>query len=322
MINTDPLTTPVLLLLFNRYETAKLVFDEIRRAKPSRLYVAADGPREHVPEEFDKCKRVRSLIEQVDWDCEIQTLFRETNLGCKLAVSSGITWFFDNVESGIILEDDCLPSQSFFWFCQELLETYRYDTRIMHIAGCTYVEKTHNPQNYSYHFARVGGIWGWASWRRAWLKYELEMESWPQAKKEKILRNLFLGEEEQYRFFEDWFERAYQNKYTWDYQWTYTKLINSSLNIMPCKNLIRNIGHGSLEATHTLRREDRYSRIPLNAIEFPLNHPKFVTIDREFNYANFQIATRTPTSHRIRRIIARFLPTRLKNFLSSLLYKS
>ena len=158
-------------------------------------------------------------------------------MGCKRRVSSGLNWVFDTVEEAIILEDDCLPHPTFFRFCEELLEKYRNDTRIMHIAGSTYVEKEDNFNHYSYHFARVGGIWGWATWRRAWILYEPEMESWPQAKKENIMKDLFTGEPELYKLYNSWFKMAYQNNFTWDYQWTYTKIIHSSLNIMPCRSL-------------------------------------------------------------------------------------
>lgn len=290
-IPPHPLKTAVLLLVFNRPDTTQQVFEAIRKAKPHRLYVAADGPRADKLGEAEKVEQVRKIATQIDWSCEVKTLFRDENLGCKVAVSSAIDWFFENVEEGIILEDDCLPSQSFFWFCQELLEKYRNDTRIMCVAGSTYVEKDDNFNHYSYHFARVGGIWGWASWRRAWRLYEPEMESWPQARKENIMSDLFTGEPELYKLYNGWFEKAYQNNFTWDYQWTYTKIIHSSLNIMPCKNLIRNIGHGTAGATHTNSRNDRFSNMKSHEIKFPLTHPQFVVIDRKFNYQNFKYAT-------------------------------
>lgn len=289
----SPLKTAVLLMVFNRIGTTKQVFEAIRLAKPPRLYIAADGARENKEGEADKVKQVRKYImDRIDWECKVSTLFREKNLGCKYAVSGAINWFFENEEMGIILEDDCLPSQSFFWFCQELLNKYRHDTRVMHIAGMTYVNKKDNPNKYSYRFVRVGGIWGWATWRRAWQLYELNMETFLQAKKERIFNDLFIGEPKIGNLYKKWFDKAFGNNYTWDYQWTYTKLINSSLNIMPSKNLVLNIGHGTSEATHTGIKDKRYSNMELYELEFPLIHPKFMAIDRKFNYENFKYATK------------------------------
>ena len=135
-----PLKTAVLFLIFNRLDTTKQVFEEIRKAKPPRLYIAADGPRENKEGEKEKVGAVRKyVLENIDWNCEVKTLFRDKNLGCGKAVSQAITWFFENEEMGIILEDDCLPSQSFFWFCEKLLKKYNKEKRIMLITGTSYL---------------------------------------------------------------------------------------------------------------------------------------------------------------------------------------
>ena len=133
--NATTFTTPVLFLIFNRPDTTKQVFSAIQKARPPRLYVAADGPRSENPSEATSCELVRSIALNVDWECEVKTLFRDQNLGCRLAVSQAICWFFANEPEGIILEDDCLPSQSFFWFCHELLEEFRYDKQVVAICG-------------------------------------------------------------------------------------------------------------------------------------------------------------------------------------------
>jgi hypothetical protein len=147
MLRTTPLTAPVLLLIFRRPDTTARVFEAIRAAKPTRLFVSADGPRGGRPEETERCRMARDLATAVDWDCELRTNFRADNAGCKLAVSGGIRWFFDHVDEGIILEDDCLPSQSFFCFCQELLHRYRDDERVMQISGA------------NFQFGRTHGVW-------------------------------------------------------------------------------------------------------------------------------------------------------------------
>ena len=168
------LNTAVLFLVFNRPETTARVFDAIRKARPPRLYVAADGPRTNRPGEAERVEKVRQIATAVDWPCEVNTLFRKDNIGCKRAVSGAITWFFEKEEEGIILEDDTLPSQSFFWFCQELLEIYRDDERIFIISGYNKQDEW-NAEKVDYFFSYFGGIWGWASWRRAWKHFDIEM---------------------------------------------------------------------------------------------------------------------------------------------------
>lgn len=176
------LNVPVLLLIFNRPDTTQRVFHEIRGASPLQLFISADGPRENKPGEFEKCQITRDIVRQVDWDCEVYTNFRDKNLGCKIAVSSAIDWFFENVEEGIILEDDCLPSFSFFRFCEELLEKYRDDERIMQIGGTNLLSEWQRSDD-SYYFSKYGAIWGWATWRRAWQYYDVNMKLWPEVKK-------------------------------------------------------------------------------------------------------------------------------------------
>ncbi len=319
------LNTPILFMIFNRPEITQQVFREIKKAKPKQLFIAADGPKTNQPKEIKLCLETRKIKEEIDWSCEVKILFRDKNLGCKIAVSSAINWFFENVEQGIILEDDCLPSQSFFWFCEELLKKYKDNQKIMHIAGMTYVEKTNNTKNYSYHFARIGGIWGWATWRRAWKLYEPEMESFPQVKKERIFDDLFIGENKLKKIYLSWFNKAYKNTHTWDYQWTYTKIINNSINIMPAKNLVRNIGLGVTGATHTIEQSKRYSQMELNELKFPLIHPKFIVIDRKFNYANFKYTTKKTSrsvfidySKRITYYISPILPKWLRKILKNI----
>ena len=156
------LETPVLFLVFNRPDTTAQVFEAIRQAKPPRLYVASDGAREDKEGELEKVKQVREIVSQVDWNCEVKTLFRDKNLGCKIAVSSAIDWFFEQEEMGIILEDDCLPHPTFFRFCQELLERYRDDERIGMISGNNF-QFGRKCTDYSYYFSMYSHIWGWAS---------------------------------------------------------------------------------------------------------------------------------------------------------------
>ncbi|MNJ91746.1 hypothetical protein D3C87_94000 [compost metagenome] len=236
----------ILFLVFNRIETTSKVFQAIKEAAPKRLYIAADGPRN--AEEFEKCRRVKEIVANVTWDCEIKTLFREDNLGCRAAVSGGINWFFGHEEQGIILEDDCLPSSSFFGFCSVLLEKYKYDNRIGHIGGSNFQNGIERGRG-SYYFSRLTHVWGWASWRRVWNNYDVNMGTFPHFA-ESDLQNL--GSHAPFK--EIWYKnlkRTFDGEInTWDYQYSYSNIINNYLGVIPNQNFIKNIGFGE-GATHT-----------------------------------------------------------------------
>lgn len=278
-IPTTPLHTAVLLVIFNRPETTRQVFEAIRKAKPPRLYIAADGPRDEVKGEAEKCHEARSIVHDVDWDCEVKTLFRNKNLNCGIAPSSAFTWFFENEEEGIILEDDCVPSQSFFWYCQELLQYYREDYRIMHIGGNNFLQGWNNDKDYSYYYSRSGHIWGWATWRRAWKMFDFNIELYDKIKAENYFENFFLNPIEKiYRL------RKFDQTITstrvdwWDYQWDFARFANSGLAIVPNVNLVRNIGFGE-DSTHTQNEKSNSAGLIANDIAFPLKHPPFMIRD-------------------------------------------
>lgn len=244
-----PLNTAVLFLVFNRLDTTKQVFEAIQQAKPPRLYIAADGARAQREGEEKQVQAVRNYVmSNIDWECEVNTLFREQNLGCKYAVSSAITWFFENEAMGIILEDDCLPSQSFFWFCERMLNEYKNDNRIMMIGGTNYFLDIRNKIQKDYFFSRHFTIWGWASWRRAWKLYDVNMPTWRQEIQPNDIS--FISKENYIiKHFENTFDLIYYNKMnTWDIQWVYTCLFNYGLCLTPSINMISNIG---IDGTHT-----------------------------------------------------------------------
>jgi len=267
------LTTPVLFIIFNRPDTTQKVFNAIRQAKPKQLFVAADGPRPDKEGEKEKCEQVRKIIEQVDWDCEVNTLFRDKNLGCKIAVSPAIDWFFENIEEGIILEDDCLPDQSFFQFCEKMLVRYRNDIRIMMISGTNYLFNKVTISE-SYFFSKYYAIWGWATWRRAWIKYDVNMNSWPEFRNKKQLTRIF-SDKEIIEYYTNMFQAAYNNRInTWDIQWVYSCIFNNGLSIVPGKNLIANIG---VTGTHTGPKPSIFINMPTVAISTNnIKHPAFV----------------------------------------------
>lgn len=242
-----PLNTAVLFLVFNRLDTTKQVFEAIRQAKPPRLYVAADGSRQTKKGEEEKVKAVRDFVmSSIDWECEVKTLFREQNFGCKMAVSGAIDWFFENEEMGIILEDDCLPSESFFWFCEELLERYKDDMRVGIISGDNF-QKGIKRGEADYYFSLYSHIWGWASWANRWKNYDVMLN---HIKDSSFIDDLFEDKKVR-KYWHNVFEEMKQQKIdTWDYQWTFTLWNNKQLTVLPNINLIKNIGFGA-DATHT-----------------------------------------------------------------------
>ncbi len=268
--------TPVTLLCFNRPELTQRVFDRIAQAKPPVLLVVADGPRPAVSSDAELCKQVRAIVSKPQWDCKLITHFSETNLGCKNRVSSGISWVFEQVERSIFLEDDCLPDPSFFPYCEELLERYKDDERVMNISGNHLISDPDPLDPYSYSFSRYSFIWGWASWRRAWQHYDIEMKLWPEVKSRRLLQAIFPNPQD-HEYFLEQFQAVYDGKInTWDYQWLLSCLIQNGLTILPRKNLISNIGFGA-GATHTPDSVDsRLVNQPTYPMEFPLKHPSYI----------------------------------------------
>jgi hypothetical protein len=186
-MNSGSIKTPVAFIIFNRPQTTEAVFAEIARARPRQLLVIADGARTDHPDDSEKCSAARAVINRVNWDCDVSTNYAETNLGCKQRVSSGLDWVFGLVEKAIILEDDCLPEPTFFHFCQELLERYCDDWRVMHISGDNF-QLGHRRSSDSYYFSRYSHVWGWATWQRAWKFYDVEMKLWPDFRDRNWLR--------------------------------------------------------------------------------------------------------------------------------------
>jgi hypothetical protein len=265
----QPLKTPVLFLIYKRLDTTKQVFEAIRKAKPPRLYIAGDGPRDDKSGETENVMAVREyVLNNIDWECEVKTLFRDKNLGCGRAVSQAITWFFGNEEQGIILEDDTLPSLSFFWFCEELLKRYKDDMRIWHIGGCNFQNGIKRGDG-DYYFSALNHVWGWASWADRWKYYDFEMKS---ISDDSFLEYYWKGRE--LKYWKDIFWKMKKLEIdTWDYQWTFCIWYLRGLSIIPQKNLVKNIGFGP-EATHT--KADPNFKMDLEEIEFPLKHPDYV----------------------------------------------
>ena len=271
------LSTPVALLIFNRPETTIEVLKAIKKAAPDHLFIIADGPRDNNIEDKKLCEKTRALINLVDWPCKITTSFSDSNLGCGARPATGISWVFEHVEEAIFLEDDCVPDPSFFRFCQELLDKYRDDKRIMHISGCNFMFGRYQPES-SYYFSRYSLSGGWATWRRAWEKFDFDMSKWQEVRTTNWLQNL-LNDRKAVWYWKRIFDNVTQGgkAHIWDFQWLFACWIQTSLCITPTVNLLSNIGYGA-NATHT-RLPSKFSRIPTTTLQYPLSHPQLIKRD-------------------------------------------
>ncbi|MFP5079126.1 nucleotide-diphospho-sugar transferase [Pedobacter sp. JCM 36344] len=300
--------SPVLFLIFNRPDTTAQVFNKIREVKPSILYLAADGARANLPDEELRCKQARKIINQIDWECEVKTLFRTENQGCRLAVSSAITWFFEQEEEGIILEDDCLPSTSFFHFCDEMLKRYRYDTRVRHISG-TNLQSQQQWAEASYYFHESTIIWGWASWRRVWKDYDSELTRYTLPEVESRINKIF---DDQF-LAQQWLEifKALKQKQidTWDYQLAFLNYFNHGLSISPNRNLVSNIGFRP-DATHTPDPNNQFANLKTSELG-QLIHPKYILPEKQIDYnifaKEFKLEERSKKHYSIRRRFKRWI---------------
>jgi len=291
---------PVTFLIFNRPKHTAKVFEAIRARKPEQLFIIADGPRPGHAEDHDSCSEARRVVnEGIDWKCEVRRSFADTNMGCGPRVASGLSWVFDQVEETVILEDDCLPDPSFFSFCDDLLERFRDDTRVMMISGDNF-QFGKPVGRASYYFSRHVHIWGWATWRRAWSQYDYTMADWPEFKHEGLLRSI-VTEPSALRRWTGILDLAMDGHFnTWDYQWMFACWKNNGLSVIPSINLVTNIGcddSGSHTAADELFRETPRRRMPT-----PLTHPAAVVPNYEADrFTEQQLGAPYRLTRRLRR---------------------
>jgi hypothetical protein len=246
-----PLDTPVALIVFNRPELTARVFERIRRARPRRLFVIADGPR--TPAEAAPCQAARQVTEGVDWPCEVQRDYAEKNLGCGRRPATGIDWVFSQVEEAILLEDDCVPSDSFFRFCETLLAHYRDEPRVMHISGNNF-QGGRKRGRASYYFSKYSHNWGWATWRRAWRHFDYAVQAWPEFRESAAFHEVCPDAIER-EFWTGNFDHVHGGvNDIWDAQWLFACWSHGGLAALPAVNLVSNIGFGD-DATHTKVRD-------------------------------------------------------------------
>jgi hypothetical protein len=275
------LMVPILYLVFNRLDSVKKTFPEIQKAKPRQLFVACDGPRTR--EEKVKTDAVRKyILDNITWKCEIKTLFRDKNFGCKLAVSGAIDWFFENVGKGIILEDDCLPNQSFFRFCEEMLEKYSGRGEIMSVSGYNYLGKLDIKE--SYYFSRYFECWGWATWKRAWEKCDIQMGDYQEDKKHRRLSKIMSWVLERIIYKKRFEDNLSGRLNSWAYCFLYSHFKSGGLSITPRSSLVKNIGL-SKDSTHTSENkvDINYYDVGQRGLKFPLIHPQKISPDEKLS---------------------------------------
>lgn len=271
-------STAVGIVIFKRNEKAQALYNVLKEVQPDKLFIIADGPRDE--KEAVACEETRKVFATIEWPCEVFRNYSETNMGCCKRPYSGFNWVFDNVDEAILLEDDCIPSIDFFRFCDQMLEKYRFDTRIMQICGTNLLGQW-NCDGDSYFFAQWASCWGWASWSRAWKLYDLQMNAWHN-KRVKNLVEQRLGKRI-YNIRKSVFDEHAEMGETltaWDHQWSFARTINSGLSVTPSVNLVSNIGFGA-DATHTSDMSETH--LEAYPMRFPLQHPQSVMPDTQFD---------------------------------------
>lgn len=288
-MNREAFSVPILLLVFNRPDLTSQVFDAIRRIRPQRLYISADAPRINSQSDKSLCDQVRHIVTNVDWPCELNTQFFSVNQGCRDGEALGMQWFFSHEHEGIVLEDDTLPTHSFFPYAQTLLERYRDNSRIFTISGNCYLPPSHSGDS-SYFFSRYADFWGWAGWRRSWETYDRFITDFPSWRLRDGLLDIFPSHQDVRTFWYDIFDRVHREKVdTWDYQMLFNIWSNSGFSIMPSVNLVRNLGFRS-DGTHTTSSSlpSWLNNARFGDLSWPLLHPADICVNSQYDYSFFR----------------------------------
>lgn len=278
------LKTAIAFCVFNRLTTTKKVFKEIQKAKPPRLYIIADGPRTDQKDDKAKIEAVRKFIEEnIDWECSVYKNYADRNLGCGKRMPSGLDWVFETEEEVIVLEDDCVPKLSFFKYCQDMLEYYRYDDNILMISGNNPYSGYYESRE-SYFFTKVPFVWGWATWKKSWELYDFDLKSFPDNRRNPVFREVF--PRLSYWVYMAEFEALYKQQYdAWDYQLLYATVLCHKLNVVPARSLVENVGLGE-ESTHTDKLPDWMNQ-NAGEISFPISFREKIVWDRTFDMGYF-----------------------------------
>jgi hypothetical protein len=310
--------TPVALIIFNRPATTARVFQAIAAARPKQLLVIADGPRADRPGEAEKCAAARAVVEGIDWNCDLLTNYSDLNLGVGIRPATGLSWVFERVEQAIVLEDDCLPHPTFFRYCEELLDKYRDDERVMHISGDNW---NFGEKPFSYFFSCYCYSCGWATWRRAFQHYDPTVKLWPALRDTPWLMDI-LGDHRAAEFWAGKFDANFASgieQNGWDWPWLFACWAHRGLSILPSTNLITNIGF-SADATHTRDTGDERANVPAVEMPLPLRHPPCMVRDTDADRRIFEQVSHWPGTlslyARMRRRCAAALPASVRASIS------
>lgn len=271
-------TTAVGVVIFKRKEKAETLYKILKEVQPKKLFIIADGPRNKA--ETEACEETRKVFENIEWPCTVFRNYSDKNMGCCKRPYTGFNWVFENVDEAILLEDDCIPTVDFFRFCDQMLERYRYDTRIMQICGTNLLGKWDCDED-SYFFAQWASCWGWASWSRAWKLYDLQMSAWNNNRVQELMKQRLGSQIFKIRkpVFDE-HSKMGEELSAWDHQWSFARTINSGLSITPSVNLVSNIGFGE-DATHTNDMSETH--VMAYSLQFPLRHPQYIMPDIKFD---------------------------------------
>jgi hypothetical protein len=314
--------TPILFLIFNRPDLTEKVFGQIRKIRPKQLFIGADGPRKDKPGEDEKCQATRQLVlDMIDWDCEVKTLFREENLGCGLAVSQAITWFFEHVEMGIILEDDILTDTSFYSFLSQMLKCHSSDQNVLFVSGSNFQLGYHRGDG-DFYYSKFPNTWGWATWKDRWelFNFDLEINERLIGLLDKKIKSKKLN-----RFWQCRLQaiKKYRAK-IWDYQWFINIYLHEKWSVVPNKSLVRNIGIGEEQATNTHSFSSNYSRIVLEEFFPPYRFPneKYRNYNADaFHFDKF-FNSKTSLVNHFRNIAYQVFPAEVYQLFKKLLGRS
>ena len=256
--------TPILLITFNRPDKTKKLIDFFSKIKVGNLFISRDGPRDNNHEEKKLCDQVAKIVKNIEWKCDTNYLISDKNLSCKVNVVKSIDWFFSKVDNGIILEDDCLPSETFFYFCENLLKKYSENRDIMHINGTNLGLDLARENCSSYFLSKLCNVWGWATWKRAWILYERDFVDYNKLIKNDHIKGYYENSEI-YMWMKKYFDNAYSKKdKIWSSNWSYTLAKHNSYCISPSKNLVKNIGFDGSGTSGKSNRFSKFSDVDIN----------------------------------------------------------
>ena len=297
---------PVILIIYNRPDLTQKILTAISQYRPDRLYIIADGPKNK--EDNELCTQTRSIVEKIDWDCVIRKNYSKVNLGCGKRISSGISWAFESCDRAIILEDDCLPAPGFFDFCERLLDFYKFDERVGMISGNSFVDASNI--EFSYYFSCFPHMWGWATWKRVWANFDLQIEKWPNVRDTKLIFDK-TGSSYYAQRWMNIFDCVFTGQIdTWAYPFVLMFWLQNYLSIVPKENLVSNIGFNE-RATHTKNSQSVYSNSPLGRVELPLSHPQDIMRDFERDFQDLLLAFGEKPN--IRHKVKRYLKNKIKD---------